>query len=342
MIKDITHQENPSTSADAEVQPLLVEKKQTKLNRLLPYLAIAIFLILLTVVVYFSLQPSPSPKTIQTSEQVTTAPTQVMQEDATDTLDTKSLYLGMYKGVEVVVKRPCTMTPDQLVGYNNNENIRHITDLNDAQYIAFVSALNPEEAYHSSTPADTREISNLKKIFSSTKCNYFMAGLKGSTLPDENRNMLYVSVDEQDTDENKLLQINLSDLSSKEIWSHITGDPFSKEYDGYYGDAYLEQVVAGKYLVFSIWDCTSCSPPSLNRVFGVLNLETLSEKYLGLVGNVQIDTKNQVVTYQNLAGFTESCADCTGMCPGCDLDESGNYVKTVMKPSGETRSAPLP
>ncbi len=130
--------------------------------------------------------------------------------------------------------------------------------------------------------------------------------------------------------------------STRKLWSHEIGNPNLKEYDGYYGYALIDQVVQDKYMVFAIRDCTACSPYSPDGAVVVLNLDSLNEVYLGLVGNVQIDPNTKTVSYQNKVPQKRSCEDCTGFCPNVVQETDGSLRETVLVPSGTPITKPLP
>lgn len=149
------------------------------------------------------------------------------------------------------------------------------------------------------------------------------------------KNTLYVVLNSTTTPSNsypditqKAYKVNLTNLSNNEIWSHQIGsETYPKA-----GPATIDQVMADKYIIFSLGICYACEGFDPHGSV-VLNIETGKEKYLGEVDNFQFDLNTNSISYQNLHAFEESCEP--GM--GCD-----NGKKTVYKPSGETATETLP
>ncbi len=336
-------------TSDTPDQTTELKHEIIRKKRLTP---IALILIIVVIAASYLLYESfkPSMQLISDSPQksnksVTSSSTTIpLYVDEPSVPDPSALYTGLYEGKEVLIKRSCSISSDRLIGYNNAETISHITDPNDAKYIVFVTALNADEAYNQTTPVDFRAIQNSKEILVYPVCNYSIPSLKGSVTYNENKSKLYVSIEESALyqREYKILQIDLLTNNYTILWFHKVIDGKATDaYDSYTGSVYIDQIINDSYIVFSLWMCTGCTPPP-DRVSIILNVNTFEEKYLGLVGNIQVDIDTNSFTYQNLTPFEESCEGCFGPCYGCMTDEDGVFKKTVLIPSGAVITKTLP
>lgn len=150
------------------------------------------------------------------------------------------------------------------------------------------------------------------------------------------KTMLYVSLNlEEKTSSqypdnlvNKVYQVNLSNLSSKEIWSNEVG---SNKYAGK-GAVYIDQIAEDKFVAMMLGDCYACGghPPTKTII---VNIATKNEKYLDGVGDLQFNLKDNTVYYKKLSPVQEACEPS----PGCD-----NGQRTVMKPDGQIYTEKLP
>lgn len=135
---------------------------------------------------------------------------------------------------------------------------------------------------------------------------------------------------------NRLIEIDLTTLVSREIWAH---DLFSDAYPRYHGAVVIEQVInpveAGRdrYLILRLLPCYACEPYPPHAML-VLNVNTGKEVYLGKVGNVRVDLNEQRVTYQDLGVQRVKCDPS----PVCGDDGTA----PVYLPTGDLLKQPLP
>lgn len=158
-----------------------------------------------------------------------------------------------------------------------------------------------------------------------------------SVKSNNDKTFLYVSINiEEKTSSqypenlvNRVYQINVSDLSSKEIWVNELG---SDKYPAS-GVAYIEQIADNKFIAMMLGDCYACGghTPTKNII---VNAITKKEKYLDMIGDVKFNLSNNTFTYKKLTPAKEPCE--TG--PGCD--ENGQ--RAIMKPAGQDFTEQLP
>jgi hypothetical protein len=128
---------------------------------------------------------------------------------------------------------------------------------------------------------------------------------------------------------NHVYQVNMKDLSSKEIWVNELG---STKYTGK-GAAYIDVLTEDKFIVLKLGSCYACGGhPPTHAI--VLNVETKNEKFVDEAGDFQFNLPGKTFTYKKLAPFKEPCQG------GPDCDE--NNEQTVMKPSGQDFAETLP
>lgn len=150
------------------------------------------------------------------------------------------------------------------------------------------------------------------------------------------KTMLYVSINlEEKTSSqypdnlvNRVYQISLNNLSSKEIWSNEVG---SNKYAGK-GVAYIDQIVEDKFVSMKLGGCYACGGHTPTKTI-LMNIATKNEKYLDKVGDIQFNLKDNTFSYRKLSPVQEPCEPS----PGCN-----NGQRTVMKPSGQVYTEQLP
>ncbi len=182
-------------------------------------------------------------------------------------------------------------------------------------------------------PFDYKKLSNPRRI--TLNITSQILGI-GSFKLNNTKNMLYVSldIDEEASSQypdnlvNRVYQVNLSNLSSKEVWSNEVG---SSKYAGK-GVAYIERIVEDKFVAMMLGDCYACGGHMPTKAI-IVNVTTKSEKYLEGVGDLQFNLKDNIFVYKNLTPFQEVCEPS----PGCD-----NGQRTVMKPAGQVYTEKLP
>lgn len=277
----------------------------------------------------------------QTQQNDLTSPTTSPIQKMITAPEKNTLYLANYYGKEVFFTMSCTTTNQSTLDYLKlpNWKDRIVTPFNDSDYVYIGSQrrVNDDNLYGDEYPYDFRKLSNPKEILKLSECFSVTGSLNKTGLYNKDKTALYVSLN-FDNNVNKIYQINLNKKQNQELWVNKMLRT-TNEYDNYYGPAYVDQVSnLDKYLVFSLLNCTQCSPPAEERVSLILNILTKKYSYKGFIGNIKIDESNNVFSYQKLAPVKESCADCQGMCPGCGADG----MKTVFKPSGQVFTEKLP
>ncbi len=243
------------------------------------------------------------------SPTVTTVPDTIPQKN--------SLYLGLHQSKEAIF-----LTTDQLSEYyeggvkKTSPTIGELRTIDGTGYQPFdyTKLQNPQRVL--SNVESVLGISNFK--FNKQK-NYIYISLNilGNT-PDKYPNII-----------SKIYQTDLSNLSSRELWSHNIGDDKYQQK----GPAGVDEVFDNNYLTIWLGICYACEGFDPHGTV-LLNIQTKSEKYLGTVGDIQADLANKIVSYKNLSPFKEPCEPS----PGCD--ENGQ--RTVYKPSGQVLKDSLP
>lgn len=248
---------------------------------------------------------------IQEGEKITPAPLSVPEENV--------LYFGTYEGSEAVF-------------FTNKSRQNYFKD--------GVKKTSPEigelrkENGEGLSPFEFKNLTNPKKL--AVSFGVPIAGLTSLKL-NSSKTLLFVSLDlEAKANEthplnlvNKIYQVDLLNLTGKEIWSKDIG--LSQKYEGAEGDAILE-VVNDQYLAFWLVNCYACEGGQAGMVF--LNLKTKKEKYLKVpMGNLEFDLTNNKVSYQKLLAVEEPCTEGYGCSEG---------KMTVKKPSGQVYSEVLP
>ena len=132
---------------------------------------------------------------------------------------------------------------------------------------------------------------------------------------------------------NYIYQIDRKTLQEKKIWEHeLRSGDFP--YNG--GMAYVNKLIADKYVVFSI---IKGSNPLQELPAGVVvkNLQSGAEKVLGVAGDLQIDLKNKSVSYKIISETKVLCEGEND--PDCF---AGDTYKRGYAPSGQVLTQPLP
>ena len=183
---------------------------------------------------------------------------------------------------------------------------------------------------------DFRDIEEPKLIWESSS----VQRIEGPTSFVIQGNTMYTSVilAEINTDNysypwsNTIVRINLSTGASKDIWNHRFG---LGNYDQASGAAYTLRLSGdGKYLAMEMAVCYACDGGLAGTL--IINTETMQEKYLPMIGNLEFNTSNDTFSYQKLAPFKEACG------PGEEYGCDENREREVMKPAGETITEQLP
>lgn len=277
-----------------------------------------------------SIKPSPVPSTNNTTPNITSD--SVPKEN--------TVYLGTYDGKNVLFihnwpREPNESDLDYLKLPNWKDRIIQPFQDADFGFIGSISNVGHDLLFNDSYPYDFRKIISPKKLFESQEDISFV-DLTDNGVFNKDNTVIYLSLDTKEN-MNRIYQVNLNTLKSKELWSNKMSEN-TNEYDNYWGVAHIDQVIDDKYMVFSLMNCFQCSPPAEQRVSLILNIATVKTIYKGLIGNIKINISNNTFSYQKLAPFKESCAGCTGMCPGCGSDN----MKNVFKPAGEVLTETLP
>ena len=157
-----------------------------------------------------------------------------------------------------------------------------------------------------------------------------------SPLVSDSRDILYISLD-TDLDNidliSRIYQVNLPDLSYREIWSHETKD--AKRY-GLNGGGRAIQNFEDKYIAIIIGACTFCDDPT--SIISLYNIESQKEKILGDVGDIAVNVENNTVTYREMGYVKEKCTpDPTDVYMTCQ-----NGYRYVYQPIDPTITDTLP
>jgi hypothetical protein len=327
---NIGDQNSQQISQNPINQPTMVQEKP-KINYWMVSTAVLLFFLLGISSLYFlnirGQKVGPQEKTygptVSPSQQETTVvpskPTELPTETVIpDTIPQKnSLYLGVYQAKEAIF-----LTTDQLSEYydggvkKTSVTIGELRTIDGTGYQPFdyTKLQNPR-----------RILSNIEKVIgiSNFKFNkqksyiYISLNIPGNA-PDKYPNIV-----------SKIYQINLSNLSNKELRNHNIGnDKYPQK-----GPSGVDEVFDDKYLTIWIGICYACEGFDPHGTV-LLNIQTKSEKYLGTVGDIKVDLASKIVSYKNLGPFKEPCEPS----PGCD--ENGQ--RTVYKPSGQIITNSLP
>ena len=125
-----------------------------------------------------------------------------------------------------------------------------------------------------------------------------------------------------------IYQINPDINNISRIWEFKVD---AKKYPGA-GGSIINNVIDDKYLIVDLVPCWGCESEPFANV--LVNISTGNDKFFKpRIGNVHINTQNNVFTYQKLSPFQESCE------PGVGCN---NGLSTVYKPSGQTFTEQLP
>lgn len=216
-----------------------------------------------------------------------------------------SIYLGVYNGSDVL------FFTNELRQKDYSDKINPylgelFTKEGSYNHFNFEKILNPKKIFSIKEPDVANAIINFK-----------FNGLK---------NTVYISVVLKNEIENKIFEINLNKLSSKEVWSNERG--FNK-YDGARGVATIESIINDKFLTFWITDCYGCEPTTGGMV--ILNLDTQKEKYYKEIGDLQFNLQNNTFSYKKLAKSEVPCDD-----------NNEGYCFANLKPAGSTIIDTLP
>jgi hypothetical protein len=229
-----------------------------------------------------------------------------------------SLYLGTYNGNEAIF-----LTDKEKQKYYEPGGIAKTSP-----YIGELRMI----AGGGYTPFDYKKLLNPRKIYSET--TETIQEVNSFTLNDT-KSIMYISLNNPIVGSsypdltNKIFQIQLSDLSSKEIWSNRLG---ADKYGKAKGAAYINHVVNDAYVTLTILNCYACEGAPAGMI--ILNITTKAEKYYEAIGDLQVNLQNHIFTYKKLAPFKEPCE--AG--PGCDSDGQ----RTVYKPDGQSYTDNLP
>ncbi len=156
----------------------------------------------------------------------------------------------------------------------------------------------------------------------------------GSILLAEDNSYLYISnifIDQNKPSAgqiNEVFRVNILDKKMDFLWSR-------KIWDDKYGDkrgaAHIDFQIDNKFLVLQINICYECDASNYGAL--ILNLTTKAEKYLGEVGDININPSNNTFTYRKLANTTEACTGSYNCVNGS---------RVVKKPAGDTLMGNLP
>jgi hypothetical protein len=161
-------------------------------------------------------------------------------------------------------------------------------------------------------------------------------------LTDSTKEYLYLPViyqkekDNFDNLVNKILQVKLSDLSVKELWSNPLGSmkyPCKECGRNIRGGATLSQIT-DKYLVFDLFSGFESDGMFAGTI--ILNINSKVEKYHEMITNVRINLKENSYSFEKLMPQKETCEVQNDY--GCD--ENGQ--RDVYKPTGEIFTNALP
>lgn len=101
----------------------------------------------------------------------------------------------------------------------------------------------------------------------------------------------------------RLIEVNLDTLESKEIWTYLVDTVKYGEYSGKVG---FDQLYVDSVLILEIFNCYACdstTPPGQILV----NTDTGEEKFLGSVGDISINTVTNTISYRRVETFYIPC-----------------------------------
>lgn len=228
-----------------------------------------------------------------------------------------TIYLGQYQGKESLYVTSSTLNKFHVDGVKKSSpttgELKQLDGTNLSQF-NYQDLTNPRKIL---TFNPNEELVNLQNFTLDLQNNLLFAMV----------NSLTPSKDDPDLTQ-KLYQVNLSDLTSKQIWNYRIDDIIYPKK----GAFSILVTAADKYIVLSFGNCYTCGGSGSEGIV-VINLETKEDKYLGKVGNIKINLNNKSISYQNLAETFEPC----DFGQGCD---DGKII--VYKSSGEVLTSTLP
>lgn len=331
---NIGDQNTQQIGQNSNNQPTQISKRSKVNPWMISTAALGFLLILLTFFYVRNLK-------IQVKEEIPA--NQAKLQSPTPTVDNQNtmpqkntLYLGQYEGKEVIF-----YTNDLAdEGGTGAGGVK----IEGGPYTGAMAAVGNKSLGYSN-PYDFRQIVNPKKI----AINFpSLIGLVVDAKYGTKNDILYVSLildsrqessQQYSSSKNLVYKIILGSMDKQLVWSTELKEGIYNDNDtDFAGAADINQVVEDKYLMLSIGLCFDCSPYSEKRGMLVLNINSRKEKFLGMVGDIIVNTTNNTVTYKKLEAITEQCPTDTAYCN----DSIGNGQRHVYKPTGQLVSEALP
>ena len=182
---------------------------------------------------------------------------------------------------------------------------------------------------------DFRDLKEPKLIYTSTSTQLYEIN---SSRIDSGGSYIYISgifSSEKEEDKNldpnteinnKIIQINTSKDTVKEIWSNYLGAG-SRYGSAVEGSAYIKEVVENNYLVLDIFGCYGCEGGPTNTI--VLNINTGKEKfYEGVIDEIRFDIEKNTISYKKTQRVKQDCDSGVVCVPG--LETTGEVIKDIL------------
>lgn len=247
-----------------------------------------------------------------------------------------TLYVGLYDGKEVVF-----YTNDLAdEGGSGAGGVK----IEGGPYTGAMAAIGDKPLGYSN-PYDYRQLVNPRKIADGFPS---LIGLVVDAKYGANKNILYTSLlldSRQDANQqyvsskNVVYKINLGNMDKSEIWTtNLKKGVYTVGDTDFAGAAHIEQVIEDKYLILSVGLCFDCSPYSEKKGILILNIYTGKEKFLGMAGDMAVNSASNTVSYKKLEATVEPCPTETAYCN----DSIGNGQRNVYRPAGSAITETLP
>lgn len=299
---------------------------------------LSLLLVCLTGLFVWKLKRQPKKETPSgTAVSQIESPTPTVTTSDQDMIPEKnSLFLGIYEGKEVIF-----YTNDLA---NQGGSGAGGVKIESGPYTGAMAAVGAEPLSYSN-PYDFKKLVNPKKI-----ANNFpsLIGLVADAKYGSDKDKIYASLildSRQDSNEpyvsskNVIYRIDIDSQEKQEIWSsEMKKGKYQDNDTDFAGAADIDQVIEDKYLILSIGLCFDCSPYSEKRGFLILNINSQKEKFIGMVGDIVINSSNNTFAYKNLEAFIEPCPTNTAYCN----DSIGDGNRYVYKPTGQDVTENLP
>ena len=288
-------------------------RKSNNLKKLTPLKLLSIFLVLLISAIFIFLSrkkiEDTSPFIIQNSNPSDTSPNNM--------------------GSTLPIENGIYLTGDRSLFYTNSNTKKYVEDkvVKSDDYRGKFTRLDESKGKYSMSweSYDFRNLKEPKLIYTSTPPAQLYDITSSRT--DRGGSYIYISVIfsgeqkenkplDSNTEINKIIQIDTSKDTVKEIWSNYLA--VESRYGSAEGSAYIKEVVENKYLVFDIFGCYGCEGGPTNTI--VLNIDTGKEKfYEGVIDEIRVDIEKNTISYKKTQRVKQNC----------DFYACGTTLKTI-------------